>query len=353
MIKLKIPFMAKEMMEQPALAKNILKKRWPGEKTVFTELKAIDLKRVNKVFFWGIGSSYHAAILASYYFESLTGLPGEYEQADEALVRKAVVETGAMVVVMSQSGETGDAVKAARYAKKQGALVLVMVNRGGSTLSKAADAVIELSAGKETAVPATKSFFAEGLMSLLLALYVRQYSGKSAASYKKSLTRLPGLSLKLLKADYELCLFAEHIARSGRAVFLGRGLVYPIALEGALKAKEAALINSEAYASEEYRHGPEALAAAGTPVLLIASGKDHEAADKRLARELLSRQVDLMIIGNIKGLEKKVATYKLPSVPDFLQPLLVVFLLQQLALAVGLAKGLDVDKPRNLKKFLK
>ena len=353
MSKSKIPFMAKEMMEQPELAKAILKKRWNGEKIVFPELKAIDLKKVKKVFFWGIGSSYHAAILASYYFEALAGLPGEFEQADEALARRAMVEAGTLVVVMSQSGETGDAVKAARYAKKQGVQVLAIVNKRGSTLSKVAIAGIGLSAGKETAVPATKTFFAECLTALLLTLYVRQQKGKSVASYKKPISKLPELSHKLLKADYGLCRFAENIVVSGRAVILGRHYNYPAALEGALKAKEAALINSESYASEEYRHGPEALAAAGTPVLLIASGKEHETADKRLAKELLSHRVDLMVIGDIKGLEKKVATYKLPSVPDFLQPILVVLLLQQLALAIGLVKGLDVDKPKGLKKFIK
>ena len=289
--------MLQEIREQPDVIAQMVKNHIDRETggVEFREMadKEALLKGCKRYIFLGNGSSSHAALFGNYVFEEITGLPAEYELADEFISRKKIVEENTGVVVLSQSGETGDILEAVKQVKKNKAVVIGITNTAGSSLAKAADLAIVTPAGKELAVAATKSFSAQLAMLVLLALHIDRVNHTESALNHELIGELEHLPDKIMKIlDHEKAIeeLAGHLYREDKFIILGRHYQYPIAREGAQKLKETTYIETEALESEEFRHGPIAVIDRNFPVLLLAT-HDHNkeyTANIKVAEEIVN-----------------------------------------------------------------
>ena len=352
-------FMLKEIHEQPhAIADTLAGRVSEGGRVVLDELEmdAKLLRAIDKVFVVACGTSYHAAMMAKYAIERWTRLPVEIDIASEFRYRDPVLDARSLVIGISQSGETIDTLAAVRYAKAQGANLIGVSNVLDSALARESDAVLYTRAGLEIGVAATKTFTTQLVAMQLLGLYLAQVRGTldpgKIELLVKALHRLPVQVAAVLETSGEI----EHLSRGWADVrdyfFLGRSGDFPVAMEGALKLKEIAYVRAEGYAAGEMKHGPIALIEKGVVVIGVVS--DSHVRSKTLSNmeEMRARGGTIVLVAEEGDDIGEVADHviRIPSGPDLLCTVTAVIPLQLLAYHVATARGLDVDKPRNLAK---
>ncbi len=354
-------FMQKEIHEQPEALQNTLMGRLT-ETGVSPEaivgLEENAFKDLDMIKIVACGTSYHAGLVGKYWLEELTGISVSVEIASEYRYRKSVVRPHSLFITISQSGETADTLASLRIAKEQGyEKTLCICNVNGSSLVRESDYVFFTRAGAEIGVASTKAFTTQLLCLLLLALLIGGKKGSLTPEAQKEILaeikKLPGLTRMVLACDNEITKLAEKFAGKHHCLFLGRGIMYPIALEGALKLKEISYIHAEGYAAGELKHGPIALIDESMPVVVVAP--DNALAGKLVSNieEVRARGGKLYVFasGNIElKNDEQIKLIPITATSEILQPILFTVPLQLLAYHCALINGTDVDQPRNLAK---
>jgi glucosamine--fructose-6-phosphate aminotransferase (isomerizing) len=353
-------FMLKEIFEQPAAIEDAIRGRVLVEDGM-VKLGGLQnvvekLRKIEKIIIVSCGTSYHAGLIGEYMLEEYAGIPVEVEYASEFRYRKPIINKKTAVIAISQSGETADTLAAIREAKNKGALTLGIVNTVGSTIARETDAGIYNHAGPEIGVASTKAFTSQLSILVLLTLMLgrqREMSLVTGQRIAKELKRIPKLIAKILEQDKEIKKIAKKYSQYQDFLYLGRKYNFPIAAEGALKIKEISYVHAEGYATGEMKHGPIALIDKDFPSLFIAT-KDS-VYEKTISgmQEIKARGGRIIAIATEGDTEiKKIAddVIYIPKTLEMLTPLLSVVPLQLFAYFVGVSKGLDVDKPRNLAK---
>ena len=358
-------FMLKEIYEQPRAAEETLLGRVSLETgRVFLEEIAIaeaDLARINKVVLVACGTSWHAGLVGKFLIERFAGIPVEVDYGSEYRYRDFIVDDRCLVVVITQSGETADTLAALREATKRGARSLAICNVVGSMATREAEGTIYTHAGPEIGVASTKAFTSQLVALNLLALYLGQVRGSTAEADARAhigaLLQLPKLMEQALKASAAVEQVAGRFFSRTDFLYLGRGINYPIALEGALKLKEISYIHAEGYPAGEMKHGPIALIDSNLPVVTIATN-DH-LFEKMLGniQEVKARGGSVIALttdghDTLKTIldPAQDAIVPLPRVQELLSPIITVLPLQLLAYHIAVRRGCDVDQPRNLAK---
>jgi glucosamine--fructose-6-phosphate aminotransferase (isomerizing) len=356
-------FMLKEIQEQPVAVADTLRGHFVNGRIVLDEERLDDqeLRDIDKVFVVACGTAYHAGMIAKHAIEHWTRLPVEVEMASEFRYRDPVLDRQTLVVVISQSGETADTLEALRHARAQNAKVLAICNTNGAQIPRESDAVLYTHAGPEIGVAATKTFTAQVAAVELVALALAQARGTKwgdeIAREFQSLCTIPDIIAKTLTMMDPVRTIARDIADSKAVLFLGRHVGYPVALEGALKLKELAYMHAEGFPSGELKHGPIALIEPGLPVVVVMpspSGRSllHTKTLSNIA-EVRARGARTILIaeeGDIAAAKHADDLIIVPSVSVLHQPLIMTVPLQILAAEIALARGCDIDKPRNLAK---
>jgi glutamine---fructose-6-phosphate transaminase (isomerizing) len=353
-------FMLKEICEQPGAIKATMTSRiLPGEPVKLDDITFTEqeIKDIEKIYIVACGTAYHAGIVGKYVIEKMARIPVEVDIASEFRYRNPLMTDKTLLIVVSQSGETADTLAALREAKSKGVKVLAITNVVGSSISREADYVLYTWAGPEIAVASTKAYTTQLIIMYILALYFAQHrgtmTGEEIEAVKNDLLTLPQKAEKMLEHRETLQKFAANNYMHRNMFFLGRGIDYAVAMEGALKLKEISYIHSEAYAGGELKHGTIALIEDGTVVIALATQSGLY--DKMVSniREVTTRGAKVLALtteGNT-GIEQVVdSVLYLPNVTDILIPVLSVIPLQLLAYYTAVQKGCDVDKPRNLAK---
>ena len=353
-------FMLKEIYEQPQTILNALRGRldFEGATAKFGGLNmtAAELRNIDRIIIAASGTSWHAALVGEYLIEELAQLPVEVEFAHEFCYRNCPLEKNTVLLVLSQSGETADTLAALREAKRRGHRALAIVNVVGSTIARESDGGIYMHAGPEIGVASTKAFVSTISILTLLAVHLgrlRNLSAKRALDVLHGLEALPKQIEKILSQNDALKKVAKKYAKADDFFFLGRGYTFPIALEGALKLKEISYIHAEGYSAAEMKHGPIALIDKNTPtVFLVPQDAMYDKTMANLAM-IRARQGPIIALATEgdKAI-KKVAddVIYLPPTLDLLNPILATVPLQLFAYHIAVARGCDVDKPRNLAK---
>ena len=352
-------FMMKEIHEQPKAVEDTLRSLLKDGRLTLesTGLSKEDIDSFRQIFFIGCGSAYHVGVAAQYALEDLTRLPVRVELASEFRYRDAPLSENTLAIIVSQSGETADSLAALRQAKEQGAKTLAIVNVVGSTIAREADFVLYTLAGPEIAVATTKAYSAQLLAVYALAIVFAQDRGTledaQADTLVKELEALPGKMERVLEDEARIQWFAAKQLAAKDAFFIGRGLDYAISLEGSLKMKEISYIHSEAYAAGELKHGTISLIEPGTLVVgILTQQKLYEKTLSNLL-ECKTRGAYLMALttyGNYGIEDNADFVIYIPKTDPRFAPSLAILPLQLLGYYVSVAKGLDVDKPRNLAK---
>jgi glucosamine--fructose-6-phosphate aminotransferase (isomerizing) len=353
-------FMLKEIYEQPKTVQATLRGRL-GTAADPARLNGLnltpdDLASFRAVTVLACGTSWHAGLIGRYLMEDLVGIPVRVEYASEYRYQRLLDLSDTLVVAISQSGETADTLEAMRAAKGAGAKVVGLVNVVGSTIAREADGGVYLHAGPEIGVASTKAFTAQVTALVLLALKLAHHHGVSTdriAPILAELERIPSLITETLALDDDIRRIAEIYANARNALYLGRGLNFPVALEGALKLKEISYIHAEGLPAAEMKHGPIALIDENMPVVFVAP---RDAVYEKVVsniQEVKARNGRIVVISTEGyGDLKKVADHQLrvpPTIPE-LSPLLTSIPLQLLAYHIAVLRGCDVDRPRNLAK---
>lgn len=352
-------FMLKEMYEQPKTITDTISPRIKDKDIIIEELNMSDeeIKKIHKIHIVACGSAYHAGVTAKYVIEGLARIPVEVDVASEFRYRDPILEPGAMVIVISQSGETADTLAALRESKARGVKVLGIVNVVGSSIAREADAVMYTWAGPEIAVATTKAYSAQLAAVYLLAMKMAKAKGllpeNTFAKLLSDLRCLPDQVEMLLAQKEKIQHFANRYVGARDIFFIGRGIDHAISLEGSLKLKEISYIHSEAYAAGELKHGTISLIEEGTLVVAVSTQEDLFAKTISNIVEVKARGAFVMAVtteGN-KAMEKA-ADYVvyLPETSRWFANSLAIIPLQLFAYYVALARGCDVDKPRNLAK---
>ncbi|MEI4260421.1 glutamine--fructose-6-phosphate transaminase (isomerizing) [Roseovarius sp. D0-M9] len=352
-------FMSKEIAEQPTVISDALAAyissdagniRLPGE--------GIDFANIDRIVMASCGTAYYACLTAKYWFEQLAGMPVEVDFASEFRYRTPPVTEGTAALFVSQSGETADTLAALRYCAGKASTILAVTNVPESSIARESDLNMSIHAGVEIGVASTKAFTCQLTVLLLLALKAAHARGRlSDDALKAKLAALRGLPAALNQAmsiEPEVRGVAQRLAKSRDALFLGRGLMFPIALEGALKLKEISYIHAEAYASGELKHGPIALIDENMPVVVVAPR--DALFDKTVSnmQEVMARGGKVILVTDAGGAAEASdgvwQTIVLPDIDDVLAPILYALPMQFLAYHTAVTKGTDVDQPRNLAK---
>jgi glucosamine--fructose-6-phosphate aminotransferase (isomerizing) len=312
---------------------------------------------VNRIITVACGTAYYAGMAGKYMIERLARIPVEVDMASEFRYREPIIGKNDVVMVISQSGETADTLAAVREAQSKGAKVLAVTNVKGSTVSREADFVIYTQAGPEIAVASTKAYISQLLVMLMMAIKLAHVKGlldqTKLEEWIENLRVLPYWVEKVLLQENVMASWARRIAGYQNLFFIGRDLDFALSLEGALKLKEISYIHAEAYAAGELKHGPLALISGGTPVVALTT--QNRLIEKALSNieVVKARGAVLFHITNSQLLsrnEEEEWIMALPELDDMLMPILAVVPLQLLAYHAAVAKGNDVDKPRNLAK---
>ncbi len=354
--------MLKEILEQPEVIRDILNcyiDIKTGEVN-FPEFKGRlnAIKNIDRITLLGCGTSAYAAEIGNYIMEEYSSLPCEFEMADQFVVRKKVVENRTAVIVLSQSGETGDVIKAVKQVKKKDIFVIGISNHEDSSLKELVDVMISIGAGEEKAVEATKSFTAELTILSLLSVFIGRLHKMSPASGKivvQELRLLPDKISKALKLEPEMIAIAKEVSCYKDILFLGRKYCYPLALEAAHKFKEATYIHAEGGSSEAFVHGPIAIVEPGYLVVFFAPVDSVYEENIKILKRLKKQGAHIIAIttkGNKKL--KNNADHVLHIFPaaEAFVPIIGIVPIQLLAFYVALEKGIDVDAPRNITKFV-
>jgi len=344
-------FMLKEIFEQPESLKNAMRGRLGAEIKLSINSKIEECRRVILV---AAGTSWHSALIGRYLLEDIAKMPTEVDYSSEFRYRNPLVSDKDLVVVISQSGETADTLAALREAKKKGAKTLGIVNVVGSTIAREANMGIYLHAGPEIGVASTKAFTSQVAALCMLALYLqRKKEGKADPKLMRELGRMPAKIQSVLKNNGKIKAIAKAVYRHKNFLYLGRGINFPVALEGALKLKEISYIHAEGYPAAEMKHGPIALIDENMPVVFIANrGKGYEKILSNM-EEVKARRGKIIAIATEGDEEiRRLADWVIyvPRTLDNLTPIINSIPLQLLAYYIADMKRLDVDKPRNLAK---
>jgi glucosamine--fructose-6-phosphate aminotransferase (isomerizing) len=353
-------FMAKEINEQPAALENAVRGRLLGDGRVeFVDwaLDDTDLKAFQRVQIVGTGTAYIAGLLTKYAIEDLAKIPVAVDVASEWRYRPQPPDGRTLMVAISQSGETADTLAAARLARTQGSHLLALTNVVGSTLSLEADAVINMHAGPEVCVVATKTFVNQVACGLLLAMRLAQARGTLGEADRRelgaALRAVPAIQRQILGLEESIACLGRWLAGYQSAIYVGRGYNYPTAMEAALKLKEVSYVHAEAHPAGELKHGPIALLDEGMPVVAFATESVTREKIRSNVQESKARQSPILAIVNdgdstLDGVADHVI--QVPRLPEMVAPLATALVGQLLAYHAALSKGLDVDRPRNLAK---
>jgi len=352
-------YMEKEIFEQPGVIGDTLHAHFhPTTRSVHLAALPFALKDVSKVTIIGCGTSFHAGLVAKYWLERIARLPAEVEIASEFRYRAPEMAKGGVSLFISQSGETLDTLEAMRYAKKQGQKLVALVNQPESTMAREADAVLATLAGPEIGVASTKAFTTQLAVLACFTIAVARARGKidaaQEAKLSTALTEVPSRVTEALGHAAHIAQLAPVIAEARDVLYLGRGTAYPLALEGALKLKEISYIHAEGYAAGEMKHGPIALIDEHVPVIMLAPRDDLFEKTASNIQEVAARGGKVVMISDRDGLKRLEGRLsfgiEVPTCDPFVAPLLYAVPVQLLAYHVALAKGTDVDQPRNLAK---
>ena len=346
-------FMLKEIFEQPKAIADTLLGRISGLGSDVT--KGLDLANIDKVVIVACGTAYHAGLVGKYAIEKWADIAVDVELASEYRYREPSVNKKTLLIPISQSGETMDTLMAMRYAKDKGAKVFAVCNTNGSTIPRESDAVLYTHAGPEIAVASTKAFETQLIAMYLIGLHLGRIRGAISAELiseiESELSELPAKVEQILETVEPLRELTRKFSNSNSMLFLGRHVGFPTALEGALKLKELAYMHAEGFAGGELKHGPIALIEAGTPVVAIMPAAGSLLAEKMASniQEVKARGAVVIAIAD-SPLAAANHLVRIPTTHEFLQPVLSVVPLQVIAYEMAIARGNDVDQPRNLAK---
>jgi glucosamine--fructose-6-phosphate aminotransferase (isomerizing) len=354
-------FMLKEIFEQPDTIFDCLRGRLDAAKGTITmagiQQNIEKLKNAKRIIIIACGTSWHAGLVAEYIIEELCRTPVEVEYASEFRYRNPVIHPGDVIIAISQSGETADTIVAIEKAKENGAFILGVVNVVGSSIARISDAGAYTHAGPEIGVASTKAFTAQLAVLTMIALKVAREKGTiDTARYTQLMNELhtvPEKVKEVLKLSGHIKKLAEKYKDSTDALYLGRGYNFPVALEGALKLKEISYIHAEGYPAAEMKHGPIALVTETLPVVFIATRDSYHEKIISNIQEIKARKGKVLaVISQGDEVIEKMADdcMIIPEADELIAPILSVIPMQLLAYYIGVAKGYDVDKPRNLAK---
>jgi glucosamine--fructose-6-phosphate aminotransferase (isomerizing) len=354
-------FMLKEIFDQPRAVRDTFASRLDLEegRVVLADagLDSVSLGRLRRVVLVACGTSYHAALVGRYVVERLAGLPAEVDLASEFRYRDLALDGETLVVALSQSGETADTLGAVRAARERGTPVLAVTNVVGSALAREATGVVYTHAGPEIGVASTKTFLATLTAVYLLGVALGRARGHltlmDARKRLEELVEMPELVATTLQCEHKVRIIARSLLRTSSLLYLGRGIHYPIALEGALKLKELAYSHAEGYAGGEMKHGPIALLAEGYPVIALVprdASYDRMLANVEEVRARGARVIAVCHEGDAEVARHADHVLPVPAAADLLTPLLSAIPLQLLAYHLATLRGHDVDQPRNLAK---
>ena len=351
-------FMSKEIFEQPVTTKNCINEYIDKERDEINFFNfPLDPKEINKIILIGCGTAYHSCLVAKYWFENFTSLTIETDVASEFRYRSLRFNKKNLYVFVSQSGETADTSAALDLCKQNGAKTCSIVNVVESTIARNSDWTLPIHAGPEIGVASTKAFIGQMLLLYILALKISflrdDVDEKSYRLKIKNLKKLPDLLEKCLKSEDKIQLVAKDFLEAKGSMFLGRGLSFPIALEGALKLKELSYLHAEGYPAGEMKHGPLALIENGLPVIIVCPNDKYFHKTVSNMQEVIARGGKILLItdNNDSVINENIRfTINLPKIDDSLSPFLSTIPLQLLAYHVALLKKCDIDKPRNLAK---
>ena len=346
-------FMLKEIFEQPKAVADTLIGRLEGLPKEIN--KKINFKKIEKVVIVACGTAYHSGLVGKYAIEKWGGISVDVELASEYRYREPAIDKNTLVIPISQSGETMDTLMAMRYAKDRGAKIFSVCTTNGSTIPRESDAVLYTHAGPEIAVASTKAFATQLIAMYLIGLHIGRERGELKKSDEKAieieLSELPGKIEQVLETVEPLRELTRKFKDANSMLFLGRHVGYPTALEGALKLKELAYMHAEGFAGGELKHGPIALIDNGTPVVAIMPAAGSFLAEKMASniQEVKARGARVIAIAD-EHLDIAEHTILIPKSHEFLQSVLAVVPLQVISYEMALARGNDVDQPRNLAK---
>jgi glucosamine--fructose-6-phosphate aminotransferase (isomerizing) len=352
-------FMMKEIAEQPSVIGDTLQVFVnPLERKIQMPALPIDLAKVTRLTIVACGTAYLAGYVAKYWLERIARLPVELDVASEFRYRAAPMEAGGATIVISQSGETADTLAALRYAKSQGHKIISVLNVPESTMGRESDAVLHTLAGTEIGVASTKAFTTQLVVLAAFAIAAARARGAidagREAALSSALLEVPARAAEVLNHDEAIKAIALKVAEARDVLFLGRGTSYPIALEGALKLKEISYIHAEGYAAGEMKHGPIALIDENVPIIVVAPSDDLFEKTASNLQEVRARGGKVIFFSDAEGIRRlgseAMAAIELPKVDPFVAPILYAIPVQLLAYHAAVAKGTDVDQPRNLAK---
>ena len=354
-------FMLKEIFEQPSTIFDCLRGRLDAEAGTIT-MKGVqdnieNFINAQRIIIIACGTSWHAGLIAEYVIEELCRIPVEVEYASEFRYRNPIINKGDVIIAISQSGETADTLVAIEKAKEHGAIIFGIVNVVGSSIARASNAGAYTHAGHEIGVASTKAFTAQLAVLTMMALKIAKEKGTISDEYYSKLlfelADIPEKADSILKNIDEIKAIAKKYQGASDALFLGRGYNFPVALEGALKLKEISYIHAEGYPAAEMKHGPIALVDEKLPVVFVATHDAYHAKIVSNIQEIKARKGKVIAI--ISEGDEIVPTmaddfFVVPPADEIVAPMISVIPLQLLSYYIGVAKGCDVDKPRNLAK---
>ena len=348
-------FMQKEIFEQPETISHSLSAMYSSDGVLSSELLWLTSEIPNSITILAAGTSSYSGMIAKYWIEEMSRIPVHVESASEYRYRSPYQDPKGLAIIISQSGESIDTLMAMRLASKAGMKTLAIVNNQGSTIDRESDYTIHLRAGTEIAVASTKAFTSQlvVLLCLSVAISEKKNSFSELQNLKNNLFKIPGAIAKSLTTENEIKEMAQELSKTRSCLYLGRGPLYPLALEGALKLKEISYIHAEGFSAGEMKHGPIALVEEDLPVISILA-KDHHAS-KTISnlREALARGARIIVIMDEEleiDLDFADKIIKVPHLHPILTPIIAAVPIQLLAYFAAVSKGTDVDQPKNLAK---
>ena len=353
-------FMLKEIFEQPEALANTIRGRLDFEMGTAIlngmNLTPRDLAAIPRIVIAGCGTSMHAGMEGSYYFEDIAGIPTRVEQAAEFRYRNPIIEPNTLVIPISQSGETADTLAAVREAAAKGAIVSAICNVVGSTIARESGRGVYLHAGPEIGVASTKAFTCQVTVLLMTALLFgrnRRLSRTEGLALAEEISRIPELVKQVLERADEIKTIAKRFAEYDNFFFIGRGCLHPAAMEGALKLKEISYVHAEGYHAAELKHGPISLLDERNPVLALAN--DIPGKDKIIGniQECIARHAPVLAVVSTGDTEVRALgcdTIEVPKCSRFVAPIPTVVALQLFAYYIAAERGCEIDQPRNLAK---
>jgi glucosamine--fructose-6-phosphate aminotransferase (isomerizing) len=352
-------YMLKEIHEQPAVIGDTLGS-FTNEATGDVELGPlpVDFATVPRITIVACGTAYYAGLVGKYWIEQIARMPVEIDVASEFRYRMAPMPPGGVALFISQSGETADTLEALRYCRRQGQTILSIINVVESTIARESDAVFYTKAGPEIGVASTKAFTTQLVVLACLTIAIAEAKGsitaKRASEMAAALREAPARVSDVLNHAYVIEALAHQIAQARDVLYFGRGTAYPLAMEGALKLKEISYIHAEGYAAGEMKHGPIALIDEDVPVIVLVPRDALFDKTASNVQEAQARGGRILVVSDKAGIERlaplSVGTIEMPAVDPFVSPILYAIPVQLLAYYVAVAKGTDVDQPRNLAK---